>query len=40
MRPIETQEIQADAASYEEARAALQAQVTKGWQLLQVLTER
>ena len=40
MRPIQTETINAEGDSYESARAALEAQVPEGWQLLQVLTER
>lgn len=40
IRPTQTEKISAEGESYEEAKAALEAQVPEGWQLLQVLTER
>ena len=36
IRPIETQEIEVEADSYQEAFELVQAQVPEGWHLLQV----
>lgn len=40
IRTVETKQLSAEADSYDEARAALDAQVPEGWELLQVLVER
>ncbi|EMY34995.1 hypothetical protein D477_006663 [Arthrobacter crystallopoietes BAB-32] len=40
IRPMEIREIQAEGEDYAAAREALEAQVTEGWQLLSVLTDR
>lgn len=40
IQPFETKEIRAEGSEYEEARAALQAQVPEGWRLISVMTER
>lgn len=40
IRPVEKQQIRAEADSYEEAKAALDAQVPEGWELLSIITER
>lgn len=40
IQPFETQEIRAEGAEYEDAKAALEAQVPDGWRLLSIMTER
>lgn len=40
LRSTETKTVEVDAASYEEGRAQLDAQVPDGWQLQHVRTEK
>jgi hypothetical protein len=40
IQPYETKEIRADGGDYEDAKAALEAQVPEGWRLISIMTER
>lgn len=40
IQPFEVQEIRAEAAEYEDAKVALEAQVPEGWRLISIMTER
>lgn len=40
IQPYEVQEIRAEGADYEEAKAALEASVPEGWRLISITTER
>lgn len=40
IRPTQTQHVEAEGDSYEEAKATLEASVPEGWQLITILNER
>lgn len=40
IQPIEKRQVKAEGADYEEARAALDAAVPEGWQLISIITDR
>ncbi|WP_197062010.1 hypothetical protein [Sinomonas humi] len=40
IRPLQTEQIEAQGETCDDVEAALEAQVPEGWQLLRILTER
>lgn len=40
IQPMEKRQIKAEGVDYEEARAALDAAVPEGWQLISIITDR
>ncbi|WP_211882972.1 hypothetical protein [Pseudarthrobacter albicanus] len=40
IQPVEKQQIRAEGDDYDEAKAALSAQIPEGWQLLSIVNER